>query len=120
MATKIEQTYRIDGSTTAVMDIMRNAEFVKESEKARDALTCEVVSKQEDDARHVFEIQSTTYARGATGIDRSKTETNKTPTESSTTPPAILSRSMFMMIEPVHMYAETSFERQRIFSGLTF
>ena len=78
MATKIDQTYQIEGTPTAIMDIMRNAEFVKESETSRDALTCDVITKEEDDGRHVFEIHTTTYARGATGIDRSKTENNKT------------------------------------------
>jgi hypothetical protein len=78
MATKIEQSYRIEGTPQAIMDIMRNAAFIEESEKARDALTVKVTDKQEDDDRHVFEIFTQTYARGATGIDKSKTEDNRT------------------------------------------
>jgi hypothetical protein len=78
MATKIEQTFRIDGTKTAIMDIMRNAAFVEESEKARDALSVSVDTKEEDDKRHVFEIRTKTYARGVGGIDKSKTEDNKT------------------------------------------
>jgi hypothetical protein len=78
MATKLEQTFQIDGTPRAIMDIMRNADFVKESETSRDALTCECTTKEEDDKRHVFEIHTTTYARGATGIDKSKTEDNRT------------------------------------------
>ncbi len=79
MATKIDQTFRIDGAGPhEVMDIMRNAEFIAESEKARDALTVNVTNREEDEQRHVFEIHTTTYARGATGIDKSKTEDNRT------------------------------------------
>jgi hypothetical protein len=78
MATKIDQTFRIDGTPAAIMDIMRNAAFVEESEKARDALTVSVTTKEETDQRHIFEIHTTTYARGVGGIDRSKTENNRT------------------------------------------
>ena len=78
MATKLDQTFKIDAPPRAVMDMMRNPAFIEESEKARDAITVKVTSKQEDDARHVFEIFTTTYARGVGGIDKSKTEENRT------------------------------------------
>ncbi len=78
MATRIEKEHIVDAPREAVSAAMRNRELIVESEKLRDALRVDVRETQKDDARHAYEIDTENYARGVTGVDRSKTETSTT------------------------------------------
>jgi hypothetical protein len=78
VTTKLERTFRIDDARSLVMEVMRSPAFIEESERSRDALEAKVVELERTAARHRYDICTKTYARTVTGIDRSKTDDNKT------------------------------------------
>ena len=75
---KLQQTFFIAAAPKKVMNVMRDSNLIEEDEKGREALSVEVKDLKKTKAEHIYEVHTVNYARGVTGIDRSKTENNKT------------------------------------------
>jgi carbon monoxide dehydrogenase subunit G len=78
MSTKIEKHFSIDAAPDRVMAAMRDPEQIKESELSRDALSVRTDEVSKDETKHEYVVNVVSHARTITGIDKSKTETNKT------------------------------------------
>jgi len=77
---KLEKTFFVEAPPDKVAKAMRDAAFIEHDEKARDTVSVKVVEVKKTKDEHQFEIQTVNYVRGLTGIDRSKTENNKSVT----------------------------------------
>jgi len=73
---KVEKTFFVDAPIEKVLETIRDPGLIEESEKSRDALSAEVKEVKKDASEHIYEIHTESYARGLTGLDKSKTERN--------------------------------------------
>ena len=73
---KVEKSFTINAPADKVLEVITSKKLIEEDEKARQALSVEVKDVKKTDAEHVYEVHTETYARGMTGIDKSKTENN--------------------------------------------
>lgn len=78
MSTKLEKHFTIDAPPDRVMAAMRDPEQIKQSELSRDALEARVEELSRDEKKHEYTVYVVSHARTITGIDKSKTETNRT------------------------------------------
>ncbi|MEQ9497452.1 MAG: DUF2505 family protein [Deltaproteobacteria bacterium] len=78
MATKLERTFDLPFGPEAVMNAMRDPAMIEKSERSRDALEVEVIERSKTDALHEYVVRSVSHARTVKGIDRNKTEENRT------------------------------------------
>jgi hypothetical protein len=78
MAKRDEKTFRFEASPQKLLEVLVGKEYQVARQKSQGALEVQVkeVSRTED--RLVFEVHAKEYARGITGVDRSKTEINVT------------------------------------------
>jgi hypothetical protein len=76
MARKSENVIRFDFSPERLMQIMLNPEFQVARDKANGSLESRLEEKSRTDARFVYSMHTRDYARGMTGIDKSKIEDN--------------------------------------------
>ena len=77
MSTKTQNVIRFDFSTDELLQILLDPDFQIAREKAMGSLEARVEEKSRTDDRVQFEVHTKDYARGMTGIDRSKTEDNR-------------------------------------------
>ncbi|MBL4686403.1 MAG: DUF2505 family protein [Nannocystaceae bacterium] len=75
MAKTSEFTFVLKGaSPDQVLAVLSSAEFEVTQQASQDGnKSCEVVEVSRDDKRLVYELHTVEYAKGITGIDRSKT-----------------------------------------------
>ena len=73
---KLEKTFHIQAEPEKVMKAIQDPKFIELDEKARKTQAVEIKDVKKDKTQHVYEIKTVTYARGATGIDKTKTQTN--------------------------------------------
>ena len=78
MASKSENVFRFDSPPETLLAVLIAADFQIAREKAMGSLEARVEEKTRSDTRLVFDVHTVDYARGMTGIDRSKTENNRT------------------------------------------
>ena len=78
MTQSFSQNFKIEAPREAVCAAMRNPALIEESEKSRDALEVQITDLERTDSLHKYQIELTTYAKGVTGIDKNKTEKNRT------------------------------------------
>ncbi len=78
MTTKLERTFDLPYAPEAVMNAMRDPALIEKSERSRDALEVEVIVQEQTDTRHAYVVRSVSHARTVKGIDRNKTEENRT------------------------------------------
>lgn len=78
MATHLEKKFSIDAPLERVMSAMRDPEQIKEADLSRGALSVTIADIAKDDTRHEYEVNEVIHARTVSGIDKSKTETNRT------------------------------------------
>lgn len=78
MATRAERTWDLSFPPDKVIDAIRNPALIERSEKSRDALEVRVEDKEKTDTRHRYTVHTKAYAVGVTGIDKTKTEPNRT------------------------------------------
>lgn len=81
MAKKTENVFRIDITPDALLDLLIHPDFNIAREKAMGSLEARVEENSRNDDKLVFDVHTVDYARGITGIDRSKTENNRTAYE---------------------------------------
>jgi hypothetical protein len=76
MAKRDEQVFRFDVPPEKLLEVLIDEEYQIARQKSQGALEVSVkeVSRTED--RFVFEVHAKEYARGLTGVDKSKTEIN--------------------------------------------
>lgn len=74
MAKRDENVMRVDIDPDALVEILNSEEYHDERERSKGALSVRYEEKERTEARHVFEVHTETYAKGITGIDRSKRE----------------------------------------------
>lgn len=74
---KLEEIFFIDAPPEKVMAIVKDPDFIKEEELARDNVSVDIEDVKKTKDEHVFIIHLVSYRRGLTGIDRSKTEKNQ-------------------------------------------
>lgn len=72
----LEKTFHIAAPAKKVMDLMRQPELIEEDNKSRHALSVSIKDLQKTKDVHEFEVHTENYARGLTGINKSKTETD--------------------------------------------
>lgn len=77
MSTKTQNVIRFEMSPDDLLQILLNPDFQIAREKAMGSLEARVVEKSRTDDRVQFEVHTKDYARGMTGIDRTKTEDNR-------------------------------------------
>lgn len=75
MAKKSEFTFVLEGtSPDRALEVLSSAEFEVEQQASQDGnQSCEVVPRSKDDARIEYQLKTVEYAKGITGLDRSKT-----------------------------------------------
>lgn len=78
MASKSENVFRFDCPPDQLMPVLISEDFQIAREKAMGSLEARVEEKSRSDVRLVYDVHTVDYARGMTGIDRSKTENNRT------------------------------------------
>ncbi len=77
---KLEKTFSIQAGPEKVLEIIRNPKFIEEDEKDRHAQSVAVKDLKKTADQHVYEVKSVAFARGMTGIDKTKTQTNTNTT----------------------------------------
>jgi hypothetical protein len=65
---------RLDIAPDALVEILDSEEYHDERERTKGALSVRYEEKERTETRHVFEVHTETYAKGITGVDRSKRE----------------------------------------------
>jgi hypothetical protein len=78
MSTKLDRTFNVDAPIEKVVAAMRSPALIEESEKARDAISVKITDKGKSDTRHEYEVLVVSPARTVKGIDKTKTEENRT------------------------------------------
>ena len=78
MAKRDEQTFRFDVTPEKLLEVMIDEEYQIARQKSQGALEVDVKEVSRTDDRFVFEVHAKEYARGITGVDKSKTEINVT------------------------------------------
>ena len=74
MAKSVEHSRDYPVSVDVLLRAVTDPEYLVLREKSHGALKASVKEIERSDARLVYEVHVTNYARGMTGIDRSKTE----------------------------------------------
>ena len=74
MAKSHETTIRVAASPDRLVEVLISDDYHVARDTVQGAITVEVKGRSRDGARLVYEVHSTRYARGLTGVDRSKTE----------------------------------------------
>jgi carbon monoxide dehydrogenase subunit G len=78
VSTKIDRSFPVDAPPEKVGAAMRNPALIEESEKARDAISVRITDREKTDQRHQYEVLVVSPARTVKGIDKTKTEDNRT------------------------------------------
>jgi hypothetical protein len=78
MAKRDEQTFFFDVPPEKLLEVMIDEEYQIARQKSQGALEVQVKETSRSDDRMVFEVHAKEYARGITGVDKSKTEINVT------------------------------------------
>jgi len=78
MSSKDENVIHFDIPPDEVLELLIHPDFQVVRMKALGSLEARVEEKSRTDDRLVFDVHTVDYARGITGVDRSKTENNKT------------------------------------------
>lgn len=78
MAKRDEQTFFFDVPPEKLLEVMIAEEYQVARQKSQGALEVQVKETSRSDDRLVFEVHAKEYARGITGVDKSKTEINVT------------------------------------------
>lgn len=76
MAQELHKKTRFNASAEHVLKVVTNPEFLVAKEKAMDSLEASYKELTSDGTTLKYELHTVEYARGMTGIDRSKTEKN--------------------------------------------
>ena len=71
---KITSRSPIDEPPSRVMEVLASETFIVASETARGALSCRYEEVEDGEDRRVFDVTTTEYKHGMTGVDRSQTE----------------------------------------------
>ncbi|MBM4371570.1 MAG: DUF2505 domain-containing protein [Deltaproteobacteria bacterium] len=74
MAQKKERTFRFDASPDRLLAVLTDPAFQEAREKAQGAVGAVVKDVKRTATEHVYELDTTEYAKTLTGVDRSKTE----------------------------------------------
>lgn len=72
-----ENVMRVDLEPDALVEILNSEEYHAARESSKGALSVRFEERDRTETRHVFEVHTEVYARGLTGIDRSKRERQK-------------------------------------------
>ena len=78
MAKRDEQTFFFDVPPERLLQVLIGEEYQIARQKSQGALEVQVRETSRSDDRLVFEVHAKEYARGLTGVDKSKTEINVT------------------------------------------
>lgn len=78
MAKRDEQTFLFEAPPDRLLQVLIGQEYQVARQKSQGALEANVKEVSRTDDRLVFEVHAKEYARGITGVDRSKTEINVT------------------------------------------
>jgi len=78
MAKRDEQTFFFDAPPEKLLEVLIGEEYQIARQKSQGALEVQVKETSRSDDRLVFEVHAKEYARGLTGVDKSKTEMNLT------------------------------------------
>jgi hypothetical protein len=78
MAKRDEQTFFFDVPPEKLLEVLIDEEYQIARQKSQGALEVQVKETSRTDERFVFEVHAKEYARGLTGVDKSKTEINLT------------------------------------------
>lgn len=78
VSTKLDRSFNIDAPPEKVCRAMRNPALIEESERARDALSVKITQREETEGRHQYEVLVMSPARTVKGIDKTKSEENRT------------------------------------------
>ena len=78
MAKRDEQTFFFDVPPEKLLEVMIDEEYQIARQKSQGALEVNIKEISRTDDRLVFEVHAKEYARGITGVDKSKTEINVT------------------------------------------
>ena len=78
MAKRDEQIFRFDAPPEKLLEVLVDEEYQIARQKSQGALEVQVKEISRNDDRLVFEVHAKEYARGLTGVDKSKTEINVT------------------------------------------
>lgn len=78
MTTRIERSFQLHAPVDRVLEVMRDPRVIEESERSRDALSVAIRELARTETRHEYEIHVVSPKRTVTGIDRTKTENNRT------------------------------------------
>lgn len=78
MAKHFKQTIDVKATPQKLLDTLIDKDFQVAREKAQGSLGVKVKDISRTDDKYVYEVQSTEYAKGITGIDKSKTELVRT------------------------------------------
>jgi hypothetical protein len=76
MAKRDEKTFRFEVSPDKLLEVLIDEEYQVARQKSQGALEVNVKEISRTDERFVFEVHAKEYARGITGVDKSKTEIN--------------------------------------------
>jgi hypothetical protein len=76
MAKRDEQIFRFDVPPEKLLQVLIDEEYQIARQKSQGALEVNVKEVSRTDDRFVFEVHAKEYARGLTGVDKSKTEIN--------------------------------------------
>ncbi len=74
MAKRFEKTTRYEASADTLLRVLTDSDFQVAREKSNGALECTVQTVPAASGTLVLKVGTVEYARGVTGIDRSKTE----------------------------------------------
>jgi hypothetical protein len=78
MAKRDEQVFRFNVPPDKLLQVLIDEEYQIARQKSQGALEVNVKEISRTDERFVFEVHAKEYARGLTGVDKSKTEINIT------------------------------------------
>ena len=76
MAKRDEKIFRFEVTPEKLLEVLIDEEYQIARQKSQGALEVNVKEISRTDDRFVFEVHAKEYARGITGVDKSKTEIN--------------------------------------------
>ena len=76
MAKRDEKIFRFEAPPDKLLEVLIDEEYQIARQKSQGALEVNVKEVSRSDDRFVFEVHAKEYARGLTGVDKSKTEIN--------------------------------------------
>ncbi|MBN2498354.1 MAG: DUF2505 domain-containing protein [Deltaproteobacteria bacterium] len=74
MAKQVERMFRFSADTDRLLSVLIDEDYQHAREKAQGALSSKVDQVERTDERLVYKVSTTEYAKGMTGVDKSKTE----------------------------------------------